>query len=149
MLCKHLCTSTGAVLPCTPAAPLCTTDSCSRSVLLSQVNDLRSSKPVRVRIAPRNSLLQRFHPDTAITTPVILSLDDDIYMTCRDLQKGFAAFKASPAQLVGYHPRLVEGQPPLYRWLWLSLAISGLPSSSWTFIALRLGTWEHAGTFAH
>ncbi|KAK9804142.1 hypothetical protein WJX73_004457 [Symbiochloris irregularis] len=108
------------------------------------VESLGASKPVRLRIAPRNSLLQRFQPDSSITTPVILSLDDDIYMTCRDLQKGFAAFQASPAQLVGYHPRLVEGQPLLYRG-------EGYAKQARRFNVILTGAvfMEHAKLFSH
>lgn len=101
--------------------------------LTGQIETLGSSKSVRLRIAPQNSLLQRFQPDSAITTPVVLSLDDDIYMTCRDLQKGFDAFQASPAQLVGYHPRLVEGQPLLYRSLLPSWQLQHPKGSSKTY----------------
>lgn len=108
---------------------------------------LKASKPVRLRLAPRNSLLQRFQPDSAIATPVLLSLDDDIYMTCRDLQKGFAAFSASPAQLVGYHPRLVEGDPLLYRYLALSWSLPPLVLQiQLLFRALLLSTRQHAHT---
>ena len=76
---------------------------------------MSSKVPVRLREEPYNSLLHRFHPDGSITTPGVLSLDDDIFMTCSDIEKGFAAWQAAPALLTGFHPRLLEGQPLLYR----------------------------------
>lgn len=38
----------------------------------------------------------------------VLSLDDDILMPCTDLERGFALWRASPRQLVGWYPRLLR-----------------------------------------
>ena len=80
-----------------------------------QVQEMGSRVPIRVRTEPHLSLSNRFRPDPNITTRGVLSLDDDIFMTCRDIERGFAAWLAFPQLLTGYHPRLVEGQPLTYR----------------------------------
>ena len=52
----------------------------------------------------------------------VLSLDDDILMPCADLEHGFALWRASPRQLVGWYPRLLRPAggkgapgPPVYQ----------------------------------
>lgn len=45
----------------------------------------------------------------------VLSLDDDIMLPCSDLEHGFARWRADPAKMVGFFPRLLEGAPPVFR----------------------------------
>lgn len=80
-----------------------------------QVESLQTKVPVRLRTESGNSLTHRFRPDLAIETRGVLSLDDDIFMPCRDVERGFIAWQQHPRRLTGYHPRLVEGQPLVYR----------------------------------
>ncbi|CAN6309813.1 unnamed protein product, partial [Urochloa humidicola] len=42
-------------------------------------------------------------------------LDDDIMMTCDDLERGFKVWRGHPDRIVGYYPRLAEGRPLIYR----------------------------------
>ena len=77
---------------------------------------LASPVPVRVRVEAANALSNRFRADARISTQGVLSLDDDIFMSCADVERGWAAWRAAPAgTLVGYHSRLVQGAPPIYR----------------------------------
>ena len=72
--------------------------------------------PVRVRREAANALTNRFRPDPEIRTAAVLSLDDDIYMSCQAVERGWAAWRSAPqATLVGYHSRFLEGRPPVYR----------------------------------
>lgn len=41
----------------------------------------------------------------------MLSLDDDIMLPCSDLEHAFAVWRADPAKMVGFFPRLIHGQP--------------------------------------
>lgn len=77
--------------------------------------DFDSAVPVRIRVEPKNSLNNRFKPDHLIKTKAVLELDDDILMTCDDVERGFRAWREHPNRLVGYYPRLVEGNPLQYR----------------------------------
>lgn len=52
----------------------------------------------------------------------VLSLDDDILMPCSDVERAFALWRASPRQLVGWYPRLLQPAggkdaegPPVYQ----------------------------------
>ncbi len=44
----------------------------------------------------------------------MLSLDDDILFSCKDLEHGFATWRRNPERLVGFYPRLAEGAPLAY-----------------------------------
>lgn len=77
--------------------------------------DFDSAVPVRVRAEEHNSLNNRFRVDPAIKTRAVLELDDDIMMTCGDVEMGFKAWRQHPERLVGFYPRLLEGKPPKYR----------------------------------
>ncbi|XP_042018054.1 glucosamine inositolphosphorylceramide transferase 1-like [Salvia splendens] len=70
-------------------------------------NDFNSAVPVRVRVENRNSLNNRFKPDPLIKTRAVLELDDDIMMTCDDVERGFKIWRKNPARIVGFYPRLV------------------------------------------
>ena len=45
----------------------------------------------------------------------MLSLDDDILLPCADVEAAFAAWRESPTTMVGFFPRLIEGEPPTFR----------------------------------
>ena len=55
-------------------------------------------------------------------TRAVLSLDDDILLPCTDVERAFALWRASPRQLVGWYPRLLQPAggkdaqgPPVYQ----------------------------------
>lgn len=77
--------------------------------------DFDSAVPVRIRVEPENSLNNRFKPDARIATKAVFELDDDIMMTCDDVERGFKAWRDNPARMVGYYPRLIDGAPLTYR----------------------------------
>jgi Glycosyl transferase family 64 domain len=77
-------------------------------------SELESSVPVRIRIEEKNSLNNRFNIDPLIKTRAVLVLDDDIMMTCDDVERGFKVWRESPERIVGFYPRLAEGNPLRY-----------------------------------
>jgi hypothetical protein len=77
--------------------------------------ELKSMVPVRVRVENKNTLNNRFNIDREIKTRAVMELDDDIMMTCDDLERGFKVWRAHPDRIVGYYPRLAEGSPLEYR----------------------------------
>ncbi|KAL5716779.1 hypothetical protein ACHQM5_009902 [Ranunculus cassubicifolius] len=79
------------------------------------VGDLDSTVPVRIRVEDKNSLNNRFRIDPLIKTRAVLELDDDIMMSCTDIERGFKAWREHPERIVGYYPRLVQGIPLQYR----------------------------------
>lgn len=78
-------------------------------------NDFDSTVPVRIRVEQKNSLNNRFNADPLIKTRAVLELDDDIMMTCNDVERGFKAWREHPDRLVGFYPRLIDGSPLKYR----------------------------------
>lgn len=77
--------------------------------------DFDSAVPVRIRVEDKNSLNNRFKPDSHIKTRAVLELDDDILMTCDDLERAFSSWRHHPERIVGFYPRLVSGSPLKYR----------------------------------
>uniref|UniRef100_A0A0E0D4N3 Glucosamine inositolphosphorylceramide transferase 1 n=1 Tax=Oryza meridionalis TaxID=40149 RepID=A0A0E0D4N3_9ORYZ len=77
--------------------------------------ELKSVVPVRIRVEDRNSLNNRFNIDSEIKTKAVMELDDDIMMTCDDLERGFKVWREHPDRIIGYYPRLSEGSPLEYR----------------------------------
>ncbi|XP_062214953.1 glucosamine inositolphosphorylceramide transferase 1-like [Phragmites australis] len=77
--------------------------------------ELKSMVPVRVRVENKNTLNNRFNIDREIKTRAVMELDDDIMMTCDDLERGFKIWREHPDRIVGYYPRLAEGRPLQYR----------------------------------
>lgn len=55
-----------------------------------------------------SSLNTRFLPVPGIATDAVLSIDDDIIISCRGLEAAFQAWKRNPDQLVGWYPRLAS-----------------------------------------
>ncbi|GMH10220.1 hypothetical protein Nepgr_012061 [Nepenthes gracilis] len=77
--------------------------------------DFNSAVPVRIRVEKLNSLNNRFRVDPLIRTRAVLELDDDIMMTCDDVERGFRVWRQHPDRIVGFYPRLVNGVPLKYR----------------------------------
>lgn len=80
-----------------------------------KLSDLDSAVPVRIRVEKQNSLNNRFKLDPLIKTRGVLELDDDIMMTCDDIERGFQVWRQHPDRIVGFYPRLVNGSPLKYR----------------------------------
>lgn len=78
-------------------------------------SDFDSAVPIRIRIEDRNSLNNRFKADPLIKTRAVLELDDDIMMTCDDVERGFRVWREHPDRIVGFYPRLANGNPLQYR----------------------------------
>ncbi|KAI4352644.1 hypothetical protein L6164_006875 [Bauhinia variegata] len=79
------------------------------------LSELDSAVPVRIREEKQNSLNNRFKVDSLIKTRAVLELDDDIMMTCDDVERGFNVWRQHPDRIVGFYPRLIEGSPLKYR----------------------------------
>ncbi|XVF82957.1 hypothetical protein PTKIN_Ptkin16aG0093700 [Pterospermum kingtungense] len=79
------------------------------------LSDLDSAVPVRIRVENRNSLNNRFKMDPLIKTRAVLELDDDIMMTCDDVERGFMVWRQHPDRIVGFYPRFVDGSRLEYR----------------------------------
>ncbi|PKA56341.1 alpha-1,4-N-acetylglucosaminyltransferase EXTL3 [Apostasia shenzhenica] len=78
-------------------------------------SELDSFVPVRIRVEERNSLNNRFKLDPMIKTRAVLELDDDIMMTCDDIERGFWVWRNHPDKIVGFYPRLAYGSSLRYR----------------------------------
>ncbi|CAL0321238.1 unnamed protein product [Lupinus luteus] len=79
------------------------------------LSDLDSAVPVRIRVEEKNTLNNRFKADPLIKTRAVLELDDDIMMTCDDVERGFNVWRQHPDRIVGFYPRLIDGSPLKYR----------------------------------
>lgn len=80
-----------------------------------ELSEFDSAVPVRIREEEENSLNNRFKMDPKIKTRAVLELDDDIMMTCDDIERGFKVWREHPERIVGFYPRLVNGSPLKYR----------------------------------
>lgn len=54
-----------------------------------------------------NSLNHRFNVTSPMETVGVFSTDDDLEISCADLQFGFETWQSSPTTMVGFSPRLV------------------------------------------
>ncbi|KAL5976520.1 Glucosamine inositolphosphorylceramide transferase 1 [Asimina triloba] len=79
------------------------------------LSELDSAVPIRIRVEERNSLNNRFKIDPLIKNRAVLELDDDIMMTCDDVERGFRVWRDHPDRIVGFYPRLIDGSPLKYR----------------------------------
>ncbi|KAJ4769451.1 Glycosyltransferase family protein [Rhynchospora pubera] len=79
-----------------------------------EISELESHVPVRIRVEKKNSLNNRFNIDPLIKTRAVLELDDDIMMTCDDVERGFKVWRENPRRIVGFYPRLAGGNPLRY-----------------------------------
>ncbi|CAI9091238.1 OLC1v1026210C5 [Oldenlandia corymbosa var. corymbosa] len=82
---------------------------------LPDLSEFDSAVPVRIRQEEKNSLNNRFRIDPKIRTRAVLELDDDIMMTCDDVERGFKVWRDHPDRIVGFYPRLVNGKTLKYR----------------------------------
>ncbi|XP_054785479.1 glucosamine inositolphosphorylceramide transferase 1-like [Prosopis cineraria] len=80
-----------------------------------KLSDLDSAVPLRIRVEERNSLNNRFKVDPLIKTRAVLELDDDIMMTCDDVERGFNVWRQHPDRIVGFYPRLISWNSLKYR----------------------------------
>eukprot|EP00250_Pteridium_aquilinum_P002465 c12685_g2_i1 orf=769-3075(+) len=87
----------------------------NKGVPPNPLTEFDSAVPVRIRVEEENSLNNRFKPDPHIKTRAVLELDDDIMMTCDDVERGFKAWREHPERIVGFYPRLIDGSPLKYR----------------------------------
>ena len=80
----------------------------------------RAAAPIRVALARTDSLNERFRPPPgAALREVVLSVDDDVVVSCADVCSGAEAAQSFSSAMVGFYPRLitraptggVEGQP--------------------------------------
>lgn len=80
-----------------------------------ETSDFDSAVPIRIRKEEKNSLNNRFKLDPKIRTRGVLELDDDIMMSCDDIERGFKVWREHPDRIVGFYPRLANGTPLKYR----------------------------------
>ena len=66
---------------------------------------------VRYDAHPTTAINNRFAPLPGLTTAAVLSADDDMLPPCAALDDAFAAWRAAPAALVGFYPRLHVAAP--------------------------------------
>ncbi|KAK4798896.1 hypothetical protein SAY86_024261 [Trapa natans] len=109
--------------------------------------DFDSAVPVRIRVEGKNSLNNRFKMDSSITTRAVLELDDDIMMSCNDIERGFNVWRRHPDRIVGFYPRLVAGSPLKYRAEKYARAHKGynMILTGAAFIDLRLASERYWG----
>ncbi|KAL0303456.1 UNVERIFIED_CONTAM: Glucosamine inositolphosphorylceramide transferase 1 [Sesamum radiatum] len=67
-----------------------------------QPSDFDSAVPIRIRVEKQNSLNNRFNMDPLIKTRAVLELDDDIMMTCDDVERGFKVWREHPTGSSGF-----------------------------------------------
>ncbi|OMP07125.1 EXTL2, alpha-1,4-N-acetylhexosaminyltransferase [Corchorus olitorius] len=79
-----------------------------------KLSDLDSAVPIRIRVEDQNSLNNRFKMDPLIKTRAVLELDDDIMMSCDDVERGFKVWRQHPDRIVGFYPRYVDGSQLKY-----------------------------------
>lgn len=79
--------------------------------------------PTKVEFEKHSSdrLSNRFKPTDAIKTRAVLSIDDDLLISCQQLRLGFNIWTANENALVGYAPRMhainpVSGEDRYLRW---------------------------------
>lgn len=65
-----------------------------------------SRVPVLFEKQPTDSLNNRFRAILPVETPAVLSVDDDLVISCKDLDFAHKVWQASPQSLVGFTPRL-------------------------------------------
>lgn len=67
---------------------------------------LSPHKEVRYDIVSHASLNNRFLPLEGLRTAAVFNVDDDVYITCKDLDRAFEVWKQQPKTLTGFFPRL-------------------------------------------
>lgn len=69
-----------------------------------------TEKEVVYHAFPTTSFTNRFFPVSGIRTSAVLNIDDDVYLPCAELDRGFSAWRKRPHQLAGFFPRAVAVQ---------------------------------------
>jgi len=64
-----------------------------------------SKVPFRIRVEKDMSLNNRYKPDEKIKYRSVLSMDDDLFIPCQDIEAAFAEWRQTPNRLVGWFPR--------------------------------------------
>lgn len=77
-------------------------------------------KKVYFEMHDTNSLNHRFNITSPVTTDGIFSTDDDLEISCADLQFGFETWQSSQTTMVGYSPRMVVRDPKTERFSYRS-----------------------------
>lgn len=72
-----------------------------------KLEDLESHSkvPFRIRVEKDLSLNNRYKPDEKIKYRSVLSMDDDLFIPCQDIEAAFAEWRQTPGRLVGWFPR--------------------------------------------
>lgn len=68
-------------------------------------------RKVLFEVHDTDSLNHRFNITVPIATDGVFSVDDDLRISCEDLQFGFDAWRSSQTTMVGFTPRLVTHDP--------------------------------------
>lgn len=98
---------------------------CVREIVVvwsDQLNEppswLFTTKKAVIERHPRDSLNNRFAALRQPLTEAVLSADDDVFLSCRDLAALVDAWSASPRQMLGPAPRLItKADDGAYRYL--------------------------------
>lgn len=80
----------------------------------------RTRHKVRFEVHDTNSLNHRFNVTAALDTDGVFSTDDDLEISCADLQFGFETWQSSQTAMVGFSPRLVTRDPKTDRFAYRS-----------------------------
>jgi len=109
-----------------------------------------STKPLAFDLLPKSSasyeylhygpsnLNHRFIPPLNLTTDAVLSTDDDITVSCENMELAFKVWQAHPTTMVGFHPRLHSrglAHPDDYSYLINTVYQSGVYSMVLTKLA--------------
>lgn len=66
----------------------------------------KESDKVVFEVHEINSLSNRFYNQTPLSTAAMLSIDDDLVLPCRELDKALGVWNCNKNVLVGFSPRL-------------------------------------------
>lgn len=67
----------------------------------------KARSKIEFEIHDTNSLNHRFNMTSPVNNDGIFSTDDDLKISCRDLQFAFETWQSSPVAMVGFSPRMV------------------------------------------
>lgn len=76
----------------------------------SELDEISNKYKVKIIVDTydQNSLNNRFSPLNNLTTDAVLSIDDDVFIQCLDIEFGFGVWRDYPNTIVGYFPRPVS-----------------------------------------
>lgn len=75
---------------------------------------------IHFEVHDSNSLNHRFNVTSPMNTDGVFSTDDDLEISCADLQFGFETWQSSQTTMVGFSPRLVMRYPDTERFWYRS-----------------------------